>query len=117
MILKLLLIMQIFNKWNIQENDFMFLDPPYDSTFSEYDGNGFTREDHKRLANCLKNVKGKWLMAIGKTDFIADLYKDYYIVEYDKTYMYQARGGEYDGKKTTHLVITNYPITKKKQQF
>ena len=55
-------------------------------------------------------------MAIGKTDFIADLYKDYYIVEYDKTYMYQARGGEYDGKKTTHLVITNYPIAKKKQQ-
>ena len=107
----------VINKWNIQENDFMFLDPPYDSTFSEYDGNGFTREDHKRLANCLKNVKGKWLMAIGKTDFIADLYKDYYIVEYDKTYMYQARGGEYDGKKTTHLVITNYPITKKKQQF
>ena len=104
----------VINKWNIQENEFMFLDPPYDSTFSEYDGNGFTREDHKRLANCLKNVKGKWLMAIGKTDFIADLYKDYYIVEYDKTYMYQARGGEYDGKKTTHLVITNYPIAKKK---
>ena len=57
------------------------------------------------------------LIAIVKTDFIVDLYKDYYIVEYNKTYMYQARGREYDRKKTTHLVITNYPIAKKKQQF
>ena len=38
-----------------------------------------------------------------------NLYKDYNIVEYDKTYMYQARG-EYDNKNTTHLLITNYKI-------
>lgn len=48
-------------------------------------------------------------MVIGKTDFIYNLYKDYNIVEYDKTYMYQARG-KYDNKHTTHLVITNYPF-------
>ena len=92
---------------NFQEDDFMFLDPPYDSTFSDYDGNSFTKEDHTRLANVLKDVKCKWMMAIGKTDFIADLYKDFHVLEYDKTYMYQARG-EYDNKHTTHLLITNY---------
>lgn len=48
-------------------------------------------------------------MAIGKTEFIENLYKDCYIFEYDKTYMYQARG-DYDNKRTTHLVITNYPL-------
>ena len=90
-----------------EENDFMFLDPPYDSTFSDYDGNSFSKEDHVRLANTLKDVKCKWMMAIGKTDFIADLYKDFHVLEYDKTYMYQARG-EYDNKHTTHLLITNY---------
>lgn len=100
---------EIIKGWNYQEGDFMFLDPPYDSTFSEYDDNGFTRADHKRLAECLKNCKCKWLMAIGKTDYIEELYKDFNIVEYDKTYMYQAKGG-YDNKHTTHLVITNYPI-------
>jgi DNA adenine methylase len=100
---------EVINGWNFEDGDFMFLDPPYDSIFTDYDGNGFTREDHKRLAECLKNCECKWLMAIGKTDFIEDLYKDYYVVEYDKTYMYQARG-EYDSKHTTHLVITNYPI-------
>ena len=97
--------------WDYGENDFMFLDPPYDSTFSNYDDNSFGKKEHIRLANCLKNLKCKWLVAIGKTDFIYDLYKEYNIVEYDKTYMYQARG-DYDNKHTTHLVITNYPIKK-----
>jgi len=90
-----------------EENDFMFLDPPYDSTFSDYDGNSFTKEDHIRLAETLKDVTCKWMMAIGKTDFIADLYKNFHVLEYDKTYMYQARG-DYDNKHTTHLLITNY---------
>ena len=97
------------NEWKYSKNDFMFLDPPYDSTFSDYDNNSFGKNEHIRLANCLKNTKCKWLIVIGKTDFIYDLYKDYNIVEYDKTYMYQARGN-YDNKHTTHLVITNYPI-------
>ena len=95
--------------WVYSENDFMFLDPPYDSTFTDYDGNSFGKKEHIRLANCLKNCKCKWLIAIGKTDFIYELYKDYNIVEYGKTYMYQARG-KYDNKHTTHLVITNYPL-------
>jgi DNA adenine methylase len=89
------------------ENDFIFLDPPYDSTFSEYDNNSFTREDHKRLHDILSKLKCRWLMAIGKTEFISDLYKDYEKVEYDKTYMYQARG-TYDNKNTKHLIIKNF---------
>ena len=97
--------------WVYAENDFMFLDPPYDSTFTEYDDNSFGKDEHIRLANCLKNCDCNWLIAIGKTDFIYDLYKDYHIIEYDKTYMYQARG-EYDNKYTTHLIITNYPLDK-----
>lgn len=102
---------EAIDKWKPTEDDFMFLDPPYDSTFSEYDNNSFGKEEHKRLAECLKKCKCKWLMAIGKTDFIQDLYKGFNVVEYDKTYMYQARG-EYSNKHTSHLVITNYPILK-----
>ena len=101
---------EAINTWKYEKDDFMFLDPPYDSTFSEYDNNSFGKNEHIRLANCLKKCKCKWLIAIGKTDFIHDLYKDYDIVEYDKTYMYQARG-KYDNKHTTHLVITNYSLS------
>lgn len=105
---------EAIEKWKPTKDDFMFLDPPYDSTFSEYDNNSFGKEEHKRLAECLKKCKCKWLMAIGKTDFIQDLYKDFNIVEYDKTYMYQAKG-EYDNKHTSHLVVTNYTISKDKE--
>lgn len=103
---------EVINNWKYEKDDFMFLDPPYDSTFTEYDDNSFGKDEHIRLANCLKKCKCKWLMAIGKTDFIESLYKDCYILEYDKTYMYQARG-KYDNKHTTHLIITNYPLDDK----
>ena len=90
------------------ENDFMFLDPPYDSTFSDYDDNVFGHKEHERLANSLKNVKCKWMMVIKNTKFIYDLYKDWCnIISFDKKYMYQARGREYDNN-VEHLVITNY---------
>jgi len=92
---------------DFKEDDFIFLDPPYDSTFSEYDNNSFTREDHKRLHDVLSKIKCKWLMAIGKTNFIEELYKDFEKVEYYKTYAYQARG-TYDSKHTSHLIIKNF---------
>jgi len=94
-------------KADFKENDFIFLDPPYDSIFSEYDNNSFTREDHKRLHDALSKIKCKWLMAIGKTDFIDKLYDGFEKVEYNKTYAYQARG-TYDSKHTSHLIIKNY---------
>lgn len=89
------------------KDDFMFLDPPYDSTFTDYDNDCFGHNEHIRLANLLKKIDCKWLMIINKTDFITELYKDFNISAYDKTYMYQAKG-EYDSKHTTHLVIRNY---------
>ena len=97
-------------KMNNSENDFMFLDPPYDSTFSEYDNNAFGHKEHKRLANSLKETKCKWMMVIKNTEFIYDLYKDWCnILSFDKTYMYQARCREYD-KNVEHLIITNYTV-------
>lgn len=86
---------EVINRWKYGKNDFMFLDPPYDSIFTSYDNNIFNKEEHIRLAECLKRCKCNWLLVIGKTDFICNLYKDYKIIEYNKTYMYQARG-EYD---------------------
>ena len=79
------------SKWDFNQNDFMFLDSPYDFKFTDYDNNGFEKKEHIRLKETLQKCNCNWLMAIGKTDFIADLYKEYNIAEYDKTYMYQAR--------------------------
>ena len=56
---------------NPTEDDFVFLDPPYDSDFSTYAQNAFTRIDQERLANYMINeCRAKWMMIIKNTDFI-----------------------------------------------
>lgn len=101
---------KIFDKTN--KNDFVFLDPPYDSTFSNY-GNataqkasGFDKKDHERLADSFKNLSAKALMIIGGTDFIKNLYKGYIAGEYDKKYAINIKNRV--NSSANHLIIKNY---------
>ena len=57
--------------------DFWFVDPPYDSTFSEYSQNEFGQEDHIRLAELLSRTEAKIMVVIKKTEFIDRLYSQY----------------------------------------
>jgi DNA adenine methylase len=98
----------IFKKYN-DENNFMFLDPPYDSEFTDYGYCQFGKEQQIELANLFKNTKIKCLMIIGKTEFIKELYDGYIVDEYDKKYkfkLYDNRVG--DEINTKHLIIKNY---------
>jgi DNA adenine methylase len=90
------------------ENDFIFLDPPYDSEFSEYDQNSFTKNDQVRLSNVLLQTKAKWMLVIKETDFIRSLYSvpQCKFIEFDKTYTYNVRGR--NNRDTKHLIIVNY---------
>ena len=89
------------------KDDFIFLDPPYDTTFSEYDNIPFGKEDHVRLAEKLKNLNAKWMLVIKETPLITELYSGWAnIFSFEKTYKYKARG-EYDST-VWHLIITNY---------
>jgi DNA adenine methylase len=98
----------IFENYNSPAN-FMFLDPPYDSEFTDYGYCQFGKEDQKRLAACFKLTKIKCLMIIGKTDFIADLYKDYIVDSYKKNYKFKLYAGRVGSEiNTEHLVIKNY---------
>jgi DNA adenine methylase len=98
----------IFESYN-DENNFMFLDPPYDSEFTDYGYCQFGKEEQKKLALLFKNTKIKCLMIIGKTKFIEELYNGYIADEYDKKYrfkLYNNRIG--DEINTKHLIIKNY---------
>lgn len=98
----------IFENYN-HENNFMFLDPPYDSEFTDYGYCQFGKEEQKKLALLFKNTKIKCLMVIGKTKFIEELYDGYIVAEYDKKYkfkLYDNRIG--DEINTKHLIIKNY---------
>lgn len=92
-----------------ENNDFVFLDPPYDSEFSTYAQNEFTKKDQVRLANYLiKKCKGKWMMIIKNTDFIFELYKNkgLNIQSFDKKYLVNFMNR--NDKDVEHLLITNY---------
>ena len=98
-----------FEKHKPTKNDFVFLDPPYDSEFSTYAKNEFTRKDQERLANYLINkCQAKWMMIIKNTDFIFGLYneKGLKIQSFDKTYLVSFMNR--NDKNVEHLLITNY---------
>lgn len=91
------------------ENDFVFLDPPYDSEFSTYAQNAFTKTDQERLANYMINeCRAKWMLVIKNTEFIYNLYnkEGINIRTFDKEYLVSFMNR--NDKKVTHLLITNY---------
>ena len=91
------------------KNDFVFLDPPYDSEFSTYAKNEFTKADQIRLADYLvKKCRAKWMMIIKNTDFILNLYdnKGLNIQSFDKTYLVSFMNR--NDKNVEHLLITNF---------
>jgi DNA adenine methylase len=90
-------------------NNFVFLDPPYDSVFTDYGYCSFGKDEHIKLANCFKTTKNKCLMIIGDTPFIRDLYDGFIADEYDKKYRFKLHSGRIgDEINTKHLVIKNF---------
>jgi DNA adenine methylase len=106
---------KIFNEYD-DSNNFMFLDPPYDSKFTDYGYCSFGKPEHLILAEYFKKTKIKCLMVIGKTDFIEELYKDYIKYEYPKKYMFKLHSGRVGNEiNTNHLVICNYNLEQIKE--
>ena len=99
---------EFLNLFTLDSNDFIFLDPPYDSEFSTYDNNAFDKNEQIRLNKFLTNTKAKWMLIIKKTDFIDDLYSKFNIYEYDKNYLVSFKNR--NNKDVKHLLITNYEI-------
>jgi DNA adenine methylase len=98
-----------FKKNKPKKDDFIFLDPPYDSEFSTYAQNEFTKADQSRLANYLmNNCEAKWMMIIKNTDFIFSLYDNpnINISTFDKKYMVSFQNR--NDRNAKHLLIRNY---------
>ncbi len=99
---------EFFRNFEFLDNDFIFLDPPYDSDFSTYDNNSFDKNEQIRLRDSLTNIRAKWMLIIKKTDFITSLYQKFHIFEYDMNYMVSFKNR--NDRKVEHLLITNYEI-------
>lgn len=95
-----------FSDISLTSDDFLFLDPPYDTDFSDYEGKDFTKEDHVRLAESLRKTSAQFVLIIKDTDFIRSLYNDGFTVQlFDNQYTYNVRSR--NERKAKHLIITN----------
>lgn len=100
---------EIFNKSNLTSQDFIFLDPPYDTDFSDYEKKSFDRKDQERLAKCLYKTKAKFILIIKKTPFIVSLYRNkpkIKISSFEKTYLYNVKGR--NNRDVEHLIVYNF---------
>lgn len=100
-----------FEKYDyFSKNDFIFIDPPYDSEFSQYNKEtDFEKEDQVRLRDLLMKTKANIMIVIKETDFIKSLYeKDFYINQFEKNYSVNFKNR--NSRNVNHLVITNYKV-------
>jgi DNA adenine methylase len=100
---------EIFRKNGFTDKDFMFLDPPYDTDFSDYEKASFDKQDQERLAQNLYHTKAKFILIIKNTPFILNLYKNkpkISISSFDKTYLYNVKGR--NDRDVEHLIVKNY---------
>lgn len=97
---------------NAASGDLVFLDSPYapltPTSFVDYTKEGFSYDDHIRLAKLFKELsdRGVYCMLTNHdTDLIRDLYKDYTITTIDVRRSINRNGSDRKGKE---VIITNY---------
>ncbi len=100
---------QIFHSFRFERNDFIFLDPPYDTDFSGYEKGEFNKIDQERLARCLYKIQANFILIIKNTPFIYGLYNTHAgikIDRFEKTYLYNVKGR--NNRDAEHLIIYNF---------
>lgn len=89
-----------------KENSLAYLDPPYYGTEKYYQAQ-FSNEDHVRLYNALKDIKGYFLLSYNDCEFVREQYKDFNIASVERNNSLINRYDNTD-KNYNELIITNY---------
>lgn len=99
----------------VKENDFVFIDSPYDEAYTSYQKGGFHEKEHKELAERLIELdkKGvKWIVTNHKTKLIQFLYNqfDFYEIPVNRFINSDAQKRS---NATNEVLILNYKPTKR----
>ena len=88
-------------------DSFFYADPPYFSTEDMYEV-GFGWDDHVRLRDTLKNIKGKFLLSYNDCPEIRELYDGFSLFDFSRSHSMAQR---YEaGKEFKELLIGNYDL-------
>ena len=95
-------------KHDFGPTDFMFVDPPYDTAFSNYVGGSFDAEDQRRLAAELLAFAGKFMLVCKVTPLIEELYfgHELTVLEYECQYRFNIKGRF--SRDSRHAMVMNY---------
>tara|TARA_B100000131_G_scaffold321235_2_gene371383 strand:+ start:890 stop:1849 length:960 start_codon:yes stop_codon:yes gene_type:complete len=97
------------------KNDFVFLDPPYTRTFTDYHPAGqFGNKEHEELAHWFKTTEAQTMIILNRDEFTEGLYGDYIVDDYDYRYsiQYRDRMTEEDSNAKHFVAINNYEPTR-----
>lgn len=93
-------------------DSFFYLDPPYFSTEDMY-AVEFGWEDHVRLRDTLKGIRGKFLLSYNDCPEIRELYENFSLFDFSRTHSMAQR---YEaGKEFRELLIGNYDLYERKR--
>lgn len=106
---------------NSSSEDFIFLDPPYTTTFKDYNfgaGSAFGKEQHIELYDWFANTSSKVLIILNYDDFTGKLYENHIKEKYGHNYSikYKDRVSKEDSANI-HFVATNYDVKIKKDSI
>lgn len=100
------------NVKNLGEQDFFYLDPPYDNTWTNYTPIGFNKYSQELLADfChdLDQMGVKFLLSNNSTPDIMDFYEGFHIIEVQSGQSILGRHGKGEKReKVTEVLIRNY---------
>ena len=88
-------------------DSFFYADPPYFSSEGMYEV-GFGWDDHVRLRDTLKGIKGKFLLSYNDCPEIRELYEGFSLLDFSRTHAMVQR---YEaGREFKELLIGNYDL-------
>jgi DNA adenine methylase len=99
------------------ENVFIFLDPPYYSATKSklYGKKGIlhTEFDHNKLFDTLNKTNHKWMITYDNSDYIKDLYKNYFQFQWQLSYGMTTK---YASGGKNEILIANYDLLAQKNE-
>ena len=94
-------------KWYDGPERVFYFDPPYQGYANLYGKGLFAEEDHDRLAQTCRSLKGHFLLSINDSPSVRSLYQGCHIAEVQTTY-----NSGLQRSRATELLIADRPIPK-----
>lgn len=97
---------------DLDRDDFVFLDPPYDTAFHTYDGQDFTAHDHEQVADYIRATRARCCLVVQRTPLMERLYRQraarFPLRIHEYPVMYTTNTRNRNARAAVHWIVRNY---------